>query len=290
MRILITGGSSLLGRALQSTKPDEHDIHLTWYTNYTGRPMYQMNISDRLQVAHIFERVKPEIVIHCAAVGSVDYAEQNYNEVYEVNVLGTRIIAKTCCNIGAKLIYISSNAVFGGDEPPYKEDDLRVPANCYGSIKRHAEDVTREARDWVIIRPFMMYGWPYPGGRPNWATIVIDKLSQGQPLKMVDDTYWQPSYAPDVARAIWQLLDEDEQIYHVATTEVVTLYQFARQVAGVFDLDKSLLSPVPSDYFKTIAPRPRDTRFDLSKITARGIKLRGVKAGLKVMKNEKPEE
>ncbi len=285
MKILITGGSSLLGKYLLLTAPSNADIQATWYTNYVS-PMHQMDVTNKSQVRYVFDKVQPELVIHCAANGSVDYAERNYQEVQAVNVGGTENILKVARDYEAKVVYISTNAVFEGINPPYSEDSPRQPVNAYGSIKLRAEQAVMGSKSWVIIRPFMLYGWPWPNGRQNWATIVSSKLANGEGLKIVSDCIWQPTYAKDCAEAIWQLSEMDKEVYNVAAPERVSLYDFALKVVEVWKLNAGLLEPVGSDYFPTIARRPKDTSYDLKKLDTTGLKLNGVEAGLKQMKAE----
>lgn len=283
MKVLITGGSSLLGKALKETC--QYDIECTWYTNYIDG--YQMNVTNKSQVRYVFDRVKPDIVIHCAANGSVDYAQNNYQEVYHVNVEGTRNIMLAAKDYNAKVVYISSNAVYAGDNPPYSEESETKPLNSYGSIKLQAEQVVVDHLDWLIVRPFLLFGWPYPSGRQNWATLVYNDLSQDKPVQMVNDVVWQPTYVVDCAEAIWKLLEFNNEIFNIASPEKMTLYRFAVNVAEVFELDKGLIEPVASNYFESIAPRPKDTSYDLGKIEKLGIVLNDVKSGLKEMKNAK---
>lgn len=285
MKVLITGGSSLLGKYLLSTAPDNADIQATWYTNYVP-PMHQMDVTNKSQVRYVFDKVKPGLVIHCAANGSVDYAERNYQEVQAVNVSGTENILKTAKDYEAKVIYISTNAIYEGVNPPYSEDSPRQPVNAYGSIKRRAEQAVMDSKTWVIVRPFMLYGWPWANGRQNWATIVSSKLVKGEGLKIVNDCIWQPTYAKDCAEAIWQLSEADKEIYNVAAPERMSLYDFALEVAEVWKLDTGLLEAVGSDYFPTIARRPKDTSYDLKKLDNAGLKLSGIEAGLIQMKAE----
>lgn len=286
MRVLITGGSSLLGRALLDTAPISIEAEATWYTNYVGiQVAHQLNITDKSQVRYLFDRVQPELVIHCAANGSVDFAEKNYSDAALVNLEGTKNILWAARDYWAKVIYISTNAVFAGKQPPYNESCPCNPINAYGSIKKQAEQKVMEYHSqWQIIRPFLLYGWPWPGGRPNWATLVIDKLTKDEPLKLVNDVVWQPTYVEDCAKAIWQLTTERQGIYHVASEERSTLYDFGLKVAKVWGLDEALLEPVDSSHFATMAPRPKDTTYSLDKIKALGIELDGIEAGLERMK------
>lgn len=296
MRVLITGGSGLLGRYLLRTKPNDTEVALTWHENINGvaetlDQWYKLNIHNRAKVCELFEATRPDFVVHCAAVGSVDYAqsETGYQSVFEVNVTGTSHIIDACNGYKSKLIYISTNAVYGGDKPPYTETSLLEPVNSYGQIKERAERAVRSnAKRWLIIRPFLLYGWPWPDGRTNWAVKLIHGL-RDKSFKLVHDHIWMPTYAGDVAEAIWKLSDRDNEIYNVASMERATLYEFGLKVCDVFGLEKRLIEPVDSDYFPTIAPRPKDTTYDLSKLAAEGIMLGDIRTGLEKMRWEMRE-
>jgi dTDP-4-dehydrorhamnose reductase len=290
MNILITGGSCLLGKYLTDSVPLNWRVAATWYTNYVdlGVPMLQMDVGNKSQVSYVFARTQPDVVIHCAAVGSVNWVEAHYTEAAQVIVEGTRNVLDACRDHGALVVYTSTNAVFAGDRPPYKEDDPRKPVNAYGSLRRQAEDLVMNSLHWLNLRLFLLYGWPPPGARSNWAVTVRDKLKAGRRLNLVNDAYWQPTYAGDVAAAIWSLVagGKDNEVYHVAGAERVTLYELGQAVAATWGLDGELLEPVGHDAFPTIAPRPVDSSYTLDKLYAASIKPRGVLDGLKAMKGE----
>ena len=216
----------------------------------------------------------------------MDYTESHFTETRNVNVLGAENVLKAAQDVKALFVYISTNAVFDGSAPPYDETRPRQPVNRYGSIKREAENLVMASRNWLIIRPFMLYGYPYPVGRGNWFTAILSLLSGGEIVKLVDDTYWQPSLALDVAQAIWRLIQPDIAmgVYHVASDDRMSLYQFGLKVAKEWGHDASLIQPIKSESLKGIALRPRDTTFKLDKIHEVGIKLRSVEEGLKVLK------
>lgn len=292
MRVLITGGSSLLGKYLLQSAPDEHEVTATWYTNYVGQPMLQLDVCNPSQVEYIFGRVKPEVVIHCAGVGDVDYAQDHYQEVQDINVNGTANITKACRDAGALLIYPSTNAVFDGGSPPYKEDDPRRPINVYGAVRQRAEDkVMQGCHHWIIPRLFLLYGWPWSNGRTNWSIRARRFLEQGKTLRMVNDNYWQPTHAGDAARAIWRLIELGaEGICHVAGHERVSLYEFVKALALVWGHDAELVQAVPASEYASMAPRPVDSTYDLSKAHELGVCCLGVMEGLDKMKEEDPEE
>lgn len=286
MNCLITGGSSLLGKYLKQTRPEGINLYSTWFSNPVEEANYHLDVCNNRQVNGVFERVKPNVVIHCAAIGSVDYTEKYFTETRDTNVLGTESILRAAEDFGAKFIFISSNAVFSGDHPPYSEKDERKPSNRYGSIKREAENLVMRSRHWVIIRPFLMYGWPYSGGRPNWLTIILEHLKMGKAVELVNDVYWQPSHAEDVAQTIWKLIDQ-EGVFHVASDEKLSLYEFGLKIAEVWGYEPFLIQPLSSSKLNWLAKRPIDSTFNLDKIHELGIRLRGVKEGLQSLKGEK---
>ena len=287
MKVLITGGNSLLGKYLLLTKPHGYEVEATWYTNYLAN-MHQMDVGNKSQVRYVMDKIKPELIIHCAGNGNVDYAETNYSEVHAVNVKGTENIIKAAEAYNSKFIYISSNAVYEGTNPPYSEKSLLKPVNVYGLIKQQAEEVIRQSSlDYVIIRPFMLYGWNSPGARGNWATYLIHVLGGNQSAKLVNDVIWQPTYVQDCAWAIWQLSKESKQIYNVASPESMSLYEFGLKIAEVWNFDKKLLTPVFSSQFPNMAKRPKNTSYDLRKLNSAGLILSKVEDGLRKMrKNE----
>jgi dTDP-4-dehydrorhamnose reductase len=294
-RILITGGTGLLGQALLSIAP--HDIEVVG-TYLPGKapstklacPFFPLDVRDKDQVEQLFDQVKPDLVIHTASIGSVDYSEHHREESWTVNVGGTQNVGRECERCNAKMIFISSNAVFDGEHPLYAEDAPVNPINYYGQLKVEGEQwVQASGLDNTIVRPILMYGWHLPIERGNWVTSWIRSLSTGERVKVVDDVRSKPLYAPSCAEVIWAIIAQNKTgVYHAAGADHITLYEFALQTAEVFNLDKSLIDPVPSSYFSEIAPRPKDTSFDTTKMeNDLGIKAWSVRDGLLHMRVDK---
>jgi len=285
MKTLITGATGLLGKHLIEVIPNSHG---TWFTNsYHSIPLYQMDLNNTAQMRYVVDKIKPDIIIHCAGIGDVDYAEKNYTETSNINVEATKQLHKIAMKQDCQFVYISSNAVYGGGESPYNEKSECKPINKYGMIKRQAEDVVMSGRDWLIIRPFMLYGYPYEQGRSNMYMFIRNQLVNGLETKLVNDVYWQPTNAKEAAQVIFRLIQQSatEQIYNIAPDEkAITLYEFGIWIANLWGWEKDLLTPVSSDEFPTIAPRPVNTQYDVSKIREMGIEMMGVKKGLKALR------
>ena len=294
-RVLITGGTGLLGQALSSSASSSLSLFGTYLpdkapSSELACPFFPLDVRDVAQVAQVFDRVRPDLVIHAASIGSVDYSEHHREESWAVNVGGTQNVGRACARHHAKLIFISSNAVFDGEHPFYAEDAPVNPINYYGQLKVEGEEwVKSSGLDYAIVRPILMYGWHLPIERGNWVTSWLRALSHGDRVKVVDDVGTKPLYALNCAEVIWAVIAQHKTgVYHAAGADHITLHQFALATAEVFGLDAALIDPVPSSYFPEIAPRPKDTSFDTTKMeNDLGVKARSVRDGLMHMKRTK---
>jgi dTDP-4-dehydrorhamnose reductase len=286
--VLLTGCAGLLGKYLQKTAPENIRL-ISTYKTYAPSPSAYMDILEQMIVDAVFSIYKPDCVIHCAANGDVDFAEKNPSESRRINVQGTKNIINACKDFESKLIHISTNAVFDGGTPPYSEDSTCNPVNEYGRIKLEAESaVTTSGIDWNIIRPILLYGWPYINGRQNFVTKTLMSIVANDDVEAVDDTVTQPTYAYDCAKSIWRIfsLDKSKEIYHIGGMDSCSLFDLAIKTAEVFGHNKELIKPVKSSHFPSIAKRPVNTTFNTDKAKSIGIACRGVSDGLKAMMEE----
>jgi dTDP-4-dehydrorhamnose reductase len=264
-RVLITGGTGLLGQGLSATAPQGWSVvttHLRRYSADTpGIAERIVDVRSRPALERLMGEYHFDAVVHAAGIASVDYSERHVEESVESNVEGTRNVAELCAAAGSRLIYMSTNAVFDGTHAPYHESDPVNPVNAYGRIKVACERLVQETIERpVIVRPILIYGWPHAMGRPNPVTWVIDALERGETLHVVNDVFENPLYSVCAAMAIWAVLERDiGGIIHLAGRDVINRYDLARLVARVFNLDESRIRPVSSAYFPDIAPRPRNT-------------------------------
>lgn len=286
MVVAITGVRGLLGKYLIKTQPQEQLDGMAWGGRHKviGLTRKDLDVSNFAQVLEVFFKIQPDIIIHCAANGDVDDVENNSSEAVQTDLLGTINIKNYCEKLGCKLITLSSNAVYDGDNPPYTEESKRNPVNFYGKIKSLADDIIMKSTcEWLIIRPILMYGWG--DVRYNWVTKIINNCKE---LRLVTDSFTQPTYAGDVAESIWYLIDRDiwKQTYNVASKEELSIYDFGMMVCDVFDYPKKLIKAARLSDFKTIAPRPVNTCFNTQKINRTGFEFKEVMEGLKTMKDE----
>ncbi|TAJ27366.1 MAG: SDR family oxidoreductase [Nitrospirae bacterium] len=267
MRVLITGGTGLVGGALIATAGSGYRLTILHQRDYPvqadGVEAFIVDVRNREQLSDLFGRGEFDAVIHAAGIASVDYVEHHVEEGWESNVAGTQNVVDLVLKKDIKFVYLSSNAVFDGRQAPYREGDSTNPVNQYGRIKVECEKlVMRLCPEAAIVRPILMYGWQPPHARANPATWLIDRLRRGQPTHLVTDVYENPLWAGQCAAAIWRVIQMGKTgIFHIAGQDIVSRYEFAQLVAGVFGMDSTLLHPVDSGFFPAIAPRPKNTSF-----------------------------
>ncbi len=290
-QVLITGGTGLLGKTLLETVPAGIRAFATYHRLPPPKEWQdrfkQMDVLQETIVQDLLNWFKPQIVIHTASIGGVDEAERNPDSVRLVNLEGTQAILRTCKKFGATLIYISSNAVFDGSAPPYREHSPLRAVNRYGQFKIEAERlVASSGVPHLIVRPILMYGWPLKGGRGNAVTRWLEKLEKAEPVEAAEDIVSMPLWVGDCARTIWEgVLKERRGIVHVAGGDRVSLARFAQEVCSVFDCDPRLVRPVQSKELTGLAPRPRDTSFSTERMRKEfGIDPAGIRKGLTLMR------
>lgn len=274
-RILITGANGLLGQALVRRMSASHEYDVL-ATARDDDPRFEeascgyapMDVTNPDEVTAVFQDFTPNVVINCAAMSDVSACEDNRNEAWAVNARAVKRLAKQCSKTGARLVQVSTDFVFDGKRGPYDETARPDPVNYYGRTKLAAENAVREAgrSNWAIVRTVLLYGTGRKLRRSNIVVRAIDKLSRSEPVQIVDDQYRTPTYVDDLAAGIERLVHfEKTGIYHLSGRELVSVYELACTAAEVWNLDPSLIEPVPSDYFDDAVERPLRTGFIILK-------------------------
>ncbi len=295
MRVLITGATGLLGKALIETADSGSEIIGTYIGDYQmpsteNVKYYKTDMSDTDGLEKIFKSVKPDVVIHAASIGSPDFAEKHRDLTWKINVNGTSRAVSCCESIGAKFIYISSNGIYDGDHAPYGEDDHAAPVNFYGKTKLEGEKVSRQARIPVaIVRPILMYGWNHKFERSNIVTSSLQKMAKGDKIFAYDDVFSNPLFSASCADAIWKIIEKGlYEDFNISGSETDSIYGLLTKAADVFGFDRSLITPVKQGYFNELVKRPKDTSYKTGKMEKMlSVKPLGIIEGLSIMRDKR---
>ena len=292
IRILITGGSGLLGKSLIETRDPNFKIVATYVGKYTMKNhddiRYQkVDIRNYNAYEQLFQQFRPDVTIHTAGIGSPDYAEKHRKEAWDMNIEGSRNIYSLCEKVNSRLVYISSNGIYDGENAPYGEEDIPKPINYYGDLKLKAEEILMEATiPCAIVRPILMYGWNYSFERSNIATYALEKMAKGLKVQVYDDVFLTPLYSIMCGKAIWRIIqDEKYDVFNVAGAERVSIYHMIKKLVDIFEFKEELVEPVQQGFFNELVRRPKDTSFKTDKMqSVLGIKPVSLNEGMKAMK------
>lgn len=265
MKILITGGKGQLGNELLSIiKSGQAEIgQLEKAKEYevVSYDVDKLDISDLNKVREILNLEKPNVVINCAACTNVDGCESNEELAFKVNSLGPRNLAMISEEIDAKLVQVSTDYVFSGEERevPFREYDLTSPYSVYGKTKLMGEEFVKQySKKAFIVRTSWLYG--YVGH--NFVYTMRRLGSEKEFLTVVNDQKGNPTHANDLAYHILKLIETEEYgIYHCTGKGECTWYDFAKKIMELSKLNCEV-RPCTSEEFKTPAKRPEYSSLD----------------------------
>lgn len=268
MKILVTGANGFLGyyliqqlseKGVQVIATGSGASRLT----FKDHKLFQyetMDFTDPFSVHDVFQKHKPEVVVHAGAMSKPDECELNQWQAYRTNVEGTINLLLNAEEQKSFFVFVSTDFIFDGVQGMYREDDLPAPVNFYGKTKLEAEAAVKEYEfDWAIVRTILVYGKPVTG-KQNILTVVKEKLGKGEGYNVVDDQERTPTYVEDLASGIVSVIERKAKgVYHISGDDVLTPYEMACKVADHCKLDKSLIKKVTAKNFSQPAKRPPKT-------------------------------
>jgi len=190
----------LLGNKIVEFAKNDYTVTPLHKTKPLHSNSSKLDITDAIEVLNLFHKLKPDVVIHTASETNVDKCEKEKEHAWKTNVEGTRNIALASSEVGAKLVYVSTDYVFDGEKGKYEEQDKPNPINYYGVTKLEGENqVIQHCKNYAILRTSVLYGW-HPW-KQNFATWTINQLKQSKEITVVENHYNTPTLADNRARA-----------------------------------------------------------------------------------------
>jgi dTDP-4-dehydrorhamnose reductase len=259
--VLITGGSGMLAHAFK-------DLMRARQLNAFAPSRGELDITSVPDLLAAFDRLKPTLVLNCAAYTKVDLAEKEKEAALAINGKAAGNVAEVCRRRGAAMVHFSTDYVFDGSmHRPLRPTDPVGPKGVYGASKLLGERMIQDAppERWLILRTAWLYG---PGG-PNFVQTMLNAARAGKPLKVINDQVGCPTYTYDLAEATLRLLETDANgIYHVSNSGQTNWFEFTQVIMDEFGVTPKSLDPITSADWKAIKPdsaaRPSYSVFDLS--------------------------
>jgi dTDP-4-dehydrorhamnose reductase len=248
---LITGGAGLLARSLANLL-----ISNGWRVEALNHS--QLDITDQAAVTNAVDRVRPNVVFNCAATADVDRCELDPQWAFDVNERGPQHLAQACRQKRSQLVHVSTDYVFDGEkEGFYTQEDEPLPLSVYGASKLAGERAAAGNLDSCYV---IRSSWIFGAGGKNFGSRVVEYAKSGASLKGVADQVSIPTYAPDLARRIQEIVQRGVfGLYHVTSSGPATWLEYARLALDLAGLEDVPIQPVNRADLNQSAPRPRNS-------------------------------
>lgn len=262
MRILVTGASGQLGYDVERELERRGIEHL-------GTSSRELDITDRAAVEHLMQSYRPDAVIHCAAYTKVDLAEDEPERCWAVNADGTRNLAAACREIGAKMLYISTDYVFPGTGEQFRRtDDPVSPVNTYGRSKLAGELAVQSLLEkYFIVR----ISWVFGKNGNNFVKTMLRLAETKADLSVVCDQIGSPTYTADLAPLLCDMVQTERYgVYHATNEGTCAWSEFAE---AIFELAgrQVVVHPIPTSAYPTRAVRPLNSRMSKERLRDNGF-------------------
>lgn len=263
MNVLVTGATGQLGPYVVKRLLADGVTPTLWarqtHPSLLGLPVRTIDLTDVSQVTDAFTDAVPNVVLHCAAISSIDGCYRDPQTANAINVQATQTLARLCAEHNARLVYCSTDLVFDGEQGGYIESDAANPLSVYGCTKLEAEaPVLANARNAVIRFP-MLFG-PTLLGNPRFTDGMIRKLKAGEKVTLFDDEF-RSAIAVDIAAEGMVLAAKSDEagLFHLAGQDRLSRHQMGVIVAECLGLDAALIEAKSRLSMTGAEPRPADT-------------------------------
>ncbi len=267
--ILITGGSGLLATNWAQIQRLNFNITLGIHNrnvelNNVKNEIIKFDSIDSIELS--IKKIKPDIIIHTAALSDVEFCEKNLKLANETNVIVSKNIALLCTKYNIKLIHISTDHLFDGTKSFLPENSISRPLNVYGRTKADAEiAVSLYCKNALIIRT-NFFGWG-PLYKNSFSDLIINKLRKNEHINLFNDVFYTPILISELVRIVHLLIEFNEKgIFNVFGNERISKCDFGLKLAKIFNLNNSLINSVSIKDRNDLVKRPLDMSMSNTKL------------------------
>jgi dTDP-4-dehydrorhamnose reductase len=234
-----------------------------------GVPEVALDLLSPSALERSFETLRPDAVIHAAALADPDRCEEDPTLAEALNVGATETLARLCAARRARFVMLSTDLVFGGDHAPYRESDPPRPLSVYARTKVAAElALQSRLAGAAILRISLVIGEGY-GPKPSATEALVRKLADNQTVRLFRDQHRTPLDPGSIADAVARVLSTDAAgLFHLGGSERVSRYELGQRVAEAFGFPSALVEPAVKAELPQRAPRPADVSLDCSRAHA----------------------
>ncbi|MDE1817908.1 MAG: dTDP-4-dehydrorhamnose reductase [Thaumarchaeota archaeon] len=269
MKFLVTGSAGLVGsQVVKDLAKLNHQVY-SCYNNSkpeNGIPV-KLDLINNENIIRVIEEVKPDVIIHLAAMTNVELCEKEKDISLKINAKSTEILSKQAAKHGSFFVYVSTDYVFDGEKGMKRELDIPNPVDYYGYSKYQGELAVQDmTSNWCIARTSTPFG--IHDAKKSFPSFVIENLKAKKEIDIVTDQYTSPTYVPNLSRMLIEISTRQILgVIHLAGTTRISRYDMATLVAKKLSLDKNLLKPANIKDMNWTAKRPKDSSLDVSKAT-----------------------
>lgn len=262
MKVIVTGSKGQLGTDVTAEL-------LKIGAEPVGADLPELDITDLQAVENFFDSSDADAVIHCAAFTNVDIAETEKAACKKINVEGTLNIAQACAKRNMKLLYLSTDYVFGGDgETPFETDSPTFPCNYYGETKLAGEKAVAEnCEKHFIIR----ISWVFGENGKNFVKTMLRLSKERNEITVVNDQIGSPTYTKHLAALLCKMISTDKYgTYHATNEGFCSWAEFAAKIMELSGSQTKII-PIPSSEYKSVAARPANSRLSKKSLDLNGF-------------------
>ncbi len=263
MKIAITGAAGLFG----------HGLVLAFSTRHEVVPLAHASadITNALAFETAMQQIRPDLIVHSAAIPDLDICEADPDRGFLVNHQGTCNVANAARRVGVGLVHISTDAVFDGKKrTPYVETDPTSPITVYGRSKLQAEEAAKSVERHWIFRVSVLFG----PGKTNFVEKGLRRIAAGEDYKVASDQMGNATHTVDAGLKIMEVVEAGPcGLYHLANQGSCTRFELARAAAELSGLDPTKIIGVPDAQMQRMAPRLKYSVMDMTALKSAGFSL-----------------
>jgi len=294
-QVLVTGGSGFIGSAFIRRCAGKYKMRYTYFRHPIRHPKAwgnRLNLESEARMCELFSELRPNVIIHAAAMTNLAECEKDWQRTYDINVRATHQLLQLCNDFNTRMIYISTDFVFDGERGNYEETDDTFPITRYGKSKSMAEEIVYSGPGSAntVLRLSLVYGF---GTEPARGFIgwLQDALVGNRPVTLFTDEFRTPVYVEDAIDVLNEVVDNQVPgIFHVGGREKISRYDFGMRFAKTLGYNPSCILPASIKDFQGRPPRPNNLSLNIARAQKRfKTILGGVDDGLRRMREIQTE-